>query len=47
MPIGLRWRSSSVFICSTVAVGMFTDLFLYALLGEQVEEVLSSLTDRN
>jgi MFS family permease len=30
-PWGLRWRSSTFFIISTVAVGLFTDLFLYGL----------------
>lgn len=30
-PIGLRWRASTTFIISTVAVGLFTDLFLYGL----------------
>ena len=31
-PLGLRWRSSTLFIISTVAVGMLTDLCLYCLL---------------
>lgn len=30
-PLGLRWRANSLFILTTVAVGMFTDLFLYGL----------------
>lgn len=30
-PAGLRWRSNTFFILSTVAVGLFTDLFLYSL----------------
>ncbi|KAI1103704.1 MFS transporter-like protein [Jackrogersella minutella] len=30
-PLGLRWRSSTPFILATVAVGLFTDLFLYGL----------------
>ncbi|KAF2398765.1 MFS general substrate transporter [Trichodelitschia bisporula] len=30
-PIALRWRSHPLFILSTVAIGMFTDLFLYGL----------------
>lgn len=30
-PIGLRWRSSTLFIVSTVGIGLFTDLFLYGL----------------
>ena len=31
-PIGLPWRSSTPFILSTVAIGLFTDLFLYGLI---------------
>jgi hypothetical protein len=31
-PAGLRWRSNTIFIISTVAVGLFTDLFLYGLI---------------
>lgn len=31
-PIGLRWRASTFFIVATVAVGLFTDLFLYGLI---------------
>lgn len=30
-PAGLSWRSNTFFIVSTVAVGLFTDLFLYGL----------------
>ncbi|KAI2466182.1 MFS transporter-like protein [Annulohypoxylon bovei var. microspora] len=30
-PLALRWRSSTPFIVATVAVGLFTDLFLYGL----------------
>lgn len=30
-PRGLRWRSSTTFIVATVAIGLFTDLFLYGL----------------
>ncbi|EXJ90554.1 hypothetical protein A1O1_03657 [Capronia coronata CBS 617.96] len=30
-PTGLRWRANTLFILTTVAVGMFTDLFLYGL----------------
>lgn len=30
-PIGLGWRSSTLFIVSTVGIGLFTDLFLYGL----------------
>ncbi|KAK3678019.1 hypothetical protein LTR78_002114 [Recurvomyces mirabilis] len=30
-PAGLRWRSNTIFIVATVAIGLFTDLFLYGL----------------
>ncbi|GAB7346308.1 hypothetical protein MBLNU457_5028t1 [Dothideomycetes sp. NU457] len=30
-PAGLKWRSNTLFIISTVAIGLFTDLFLYGL----------------
>jgi len=30
-PIGLRWRSSTAFILTTIASSLFTDLFLYGL----------------
>ncbi|KAK5121389.1 hypothetical protein LTR85_005221 [Meristemomyces frigidus] len=30
-PAGLQWRSNTVFIVATVAIGLFTDLFLYGL----------------
>ncbi|KAL8690931.1 MAG: hypothetical protein Q9224_004290 [Gallowayella concinna] len=30
-PIGLGWRSNTLFIVSTVGIGLFTDLFLYGL----------------
>ncbi|KAM0794419.1 major facilitator superfamily domain-containing protein [Usnea florida] len=30
-PLGLNWRSSTLFIVSTVGIGLFTDLFLYGL----------------
>jgi MFS family permease len=29
--LGLKWRSNTLFILSTVAIGLFTDLFLYGL----------------
>ncbi len=29
--MGLKWRSSTLFIVSTVGIGLFTDLFLYGL----------------
>lgn len=31
-PHGLKWRSNTFFIVSTVAIGLFTDLFLYGLI---------------
>jgi MFS family permease len=31
-PLGLKWRSNTLFILSTVAIGLFTDLFLYGLI---------------
>ncbi|KAK4494242.1 hypothetical protein PRZ48_014540 [Zasmidium cellare] len=31
-PAGLKWRSNTLFIVSTVAIGLFTDLFLYGLI---------------
>ncbi|EXJ81010.1 hypothetical protein A1O3_07298 [Capronia epimyces CBS 606.96] len=30
-PFALRWRANTLFILTTVAVGLFTDLFLYGL----------------
>jgi MFS family permease len=30
-PLGLRWRADTLFIIATVAIGLFTDLFLYGL----------------
>lgn len=30
-PRGLKWRSNTLFITSTVGIGLFTDLFLYGL----------------
>lgn len=32
-PAGIRWRSNTIFITATVAVGLFTDMFLYGLIG--------------
>ncbi|KAG0647580.1 putative MFS-type transporter [Hyphodiscus hymeniophilus] len=40
-PRGLRWRSNTIFILSTVAVGLFTDLFLYGLIVPILPFVLS------
>jgi MFS family permease len=31
-PIGLKWRSNTPFILSTITIGMFTDLFLYGII---------------
>lgn len=31
IPPGLKWRSNTLFIVSTVGIGLFTDLFLYGL----------------
>jgi len=31
MPAGIKWRSNTLFIVATVAIGLFTDLFLYGL----------------
>jgi len=31
-PIGMKWRSNTLFIIATVAIGLFTDLFLYGLI---------------
>ncbi|RDI77905.1 hypothetical protein Vi05172_g12145 [Venturia inaequalis] len=31
-PRGLKWRSNTTFIIATVAIGLFTDLFLYGLI---------------
>ncbi|KAL4793052.1 major facilitator superfamily domain-containing protein [Aspergillus venezuelensis] len=31
-PLGLQWRSSRLFIVTAVGLGLFTDLFLYALI---------------
>lgn len=31
-PAGLKWRSNTLFILATVAIGLFTDLFLYGLI---------------
>ena len=31
-PAGLQWRSSTLFILSTIAIGLFSDLFLYGLI---------------
>jgi MFS family permease len=40
-PYGLRWRSNTFFILSTVAIGLFTDLFLYGLIVPILPFILS------
>ena len=40
-PAGLTWRSNTIFIIATVAVGMFTDLFLYGLIVPVLPFMLS------
>ena len=42
-PRGLKWRSSTLFICSTVGIGLFTDLFLYGIVVPILPYIL---TDR-
>ena len=39
-PPGLYWRSHTLFITSTVAIGLFTDLFLYGLVVPVLPYVL-------
>ena len=41
-PWALRWRSNTLFIISTVAVGLFTDLFLYGLVVPVLPFMLQS-----
>ena len=41
-PPGLRWRSSTPFILLTVAIGLFTDLFLYGLVVPILPFILTS-----
>ncbi|SLM37278.1 Tetracycline resistance protein, TetA/multidrug resistance protein MdtG [Lasallia pustulata] len=41
-PLGLRWRSSTPFILLTVAIGLFTDLFLYGLVVPILPFILTS-----
>jgi MFS family permease len=31
-PVGLKWRSNTIFICLTVGIGAFTDMFLYGII---------------
>lgn len=40
-PYGLRWRSNTQFILSTVAIGLFTDLFLYGIIVPILPFILS------
>ena len=44
-PLGLRWRSSSLFIVSTVGIGLFTDLFLFGLVVPILPFVLKDRVD--
>ena len=41
-PWALNWRSNTLFIVATVAVGLFTDLFLYGLVVPLLPFVLRS-----
>ncbi|TQS37381.1 hypothetical protein Golomagni_02149 [Golovinomyces magnicellulatus] len=41
-PRGLRWRSSTSFIISTISMAMFTDLFLYGLIVPTLPFILSN-----
>ncbi|KUJ19597.1 MFS transporter-like protein [Mollisia scopiformis] len=40
-PLDLKWRSHTLFIISTVALGLFTDLFLYGLVVPILPFILS------
>ena len=44
-PIGLRWRSNTLFIIATVAIGLFTDLFLYGLIVPVLPFMLQDRVD--
>ena len=44
-PIGLAWRSSTLFIVSTVGIGLFTDLFLYGLVVPILPFILKDRTN--
>jgi MFS family permease len=39
-PYGLEWRSNTLFIVATVGIGLFTDLFLYALVVPILPSIL-------
>ncbi len=41
-PAGLQWRSNTYFILATIAIGLFTDLFLYGLLVPVLPFMLES-----
>ncbi|KAI0201467.1 major facilitator superfamily domain-containing protein [Astrocystis sublimbata] len=41
-PWALRWRSNTLFIIATVAIGLFTDLFLYGLVVPVLPFMLQS-----
>ena len=40
-PIGLRWRSHTIFILCTVGFGAFTDMFLYGIIVPVLPFILS------
>ena len=40
-PIGLRWRSNTIFIVCTVGIGAFTDMFLYGIIVPVLPFILS------
>ena len=43
-PWGLAWRSNTLFIVSTVGIGLFTDLFLYGLVVPILPFILEERT---
>ena len=44
-PIGLHWRSSNLFIVSTVGFGLFTDLFLFGIVVPILPFILKDRVD--
>jgi MFS family permease len=44
-PIGLKWRSNTLFIISTVGIGLFTDLFLYGIVVPILPFILADRLD--
>jgi MFS family permease len=44
-PWGLSWRASTLFIIATIAVGLFTDLFLYGLVVPILPFILRDRVD--